>query len=245
VAVLAAVLATSLGFGASAVATSGTTGRTIPAKVRAVLYDDVLTDVASRHITDVGTIWVVATTLAKTGYGTYGRPGSTPVYLLAWSGHEEIECSPPPGETCGGPDRFELEYYASNLAFVDGGSSATYPAPLNAMGHAVRLSKPKTSPQKTLTATIVVHVYWVGVPYPQPWCPETTCREVESEAIAVDKLGPNGEVVSSVETAARTIRVARGEYDVGRGGRAEESPKRVAVKAGQTVEVTLYDPIED
>ena len=86
----------------------------------------------------------------------------------------------------------------------------------------------------------------MGVPYLQlPGCSDTKCREVENAAIAVDKLGPNGKVVSSVETAARTIHVAPGEYEVGRGEMAEESPKRVAVKAGQTVEVTLYSPIED
>ena len=149
----------------------------IPAKVRTVLYNDVLAAVATKHITNVGTIWVVAATLAKTGFGAFSGPGSTPVYVVAWSGHKELDCKHPQGRTCEGLHAFELGYSAGDLVFVGGGSFSKYPVALHDLGNPVRLVKPRTSQHGSLTGTIAVHLYWMGVPDPQlSECPSTTRR---------------------------------------------------------------------
>lgn len=119
-----------------------------------------------------------------------------------------------------------------------------------------------TSAPEALTGTIIFHEYGIGGPplpgTDVPVCHGTTCPQEGGKVYVArvgegERLGPNGEILSSIETAERVIHVAPGEYEVGRkvtvvhdGPAGETEPlgtthyyetQRVTVEAGQTVEV--------
>jgi hypothetical protein len=94
------------------------------------------------------------------------------------------------------------------------------------------------------TATIIVHVYEIGGPAPPRGCYDTKCPE-EKASISLRRLGPNREVLSTLETTTHTIPVTPGVYVLRLGpfvGQGEG--KTVTVEVGQTVEVVLYEEIE-
>ena len=104
----------------------------------------------------------------------------------------------------------------------------------------------KTHAQETLSATLTVHVYVEGGPDRGgvPACAGTQCPS-ETQPLRISRLGPNGEVVSSVETAEHTIHVSPGTYEILALGRYVSgvdvgfTSTTEAVGAGQELEVTL------
>lgn len=103
-----------------------------------------------------------------------------------------------------------------------------------------------TSTPGGYSATIIVHVYLDGGPGGPNSCYGTKCP-AENDPLYVEKLGPIGEVVSAFEAKGHTILVAPGEYEV---AFYNDRPSwnlrdnKVAVIAGQTVELTVYEQIE-
>lgn len=114
VAVLAAVLGTSLLLGASASGKAASSG--IPAKVRAELLKVTLDDIAGQ-VLFTGDMQAVRTTLAKAGYATQpsarGLPRQTSVYVVALRFSET--CPVPEGAAgCNQKHVLELEFLASS-----------------------------------------------------------------------------------------------------------------------------------
>jgi hypothetical protein len=120
-----------------------------------------------------------------------------------------------------------------------------------------------TSAPEALTGTIIFHEYGIGGPplpgTDVPICHGTTCPQEGGKVYIArvgegERLGPNGENLSAIETPERVIHVAPGEYEVGRkvatnfvgpageplGKTYSYETQRVTVEAGQTVEVVAH-----
>lgn len=101
---------------------------------------------------------------------------------------------------------------------------------------------------EALTGAIVVHVYDEGGP-PIGGCTGTICPAEGGKVYVArvgkgEKLGPKGEIVSSIESTQHTIHVPPGEYEVRPAGETEPlQERRVTVSAGQTVEVREAEQI--
>ena len=111
---------------------------------------------------------------------------------------------------------------------------------LQVLGVPARLEEHITGRHEKEAGTLVVHVYTVGGPAPPIGCYGTKCPN-ESTPIYVARLGLSRKIVHLTETKEHTVHVAPGEYEVALNETllAHKQGKRVTVKAGRTVELTL------
>jgi hypothetical protein len=99
----------------------------------------------------------------------------------------------------------------------------------------------KVSPApETLSATLIVHVYVGGGP-PGDGCTGPPQCPSESQDLRISRLGPEGEIVRSVETHQHTIRLAPGRYELTAwtGSRGSSPSTQVTLSEHQKLDATL------